>query len=328
MVSNTLMEVTVNIISDTVCNSPAVYDGSITRNMLCAGHLSGGRDSCQVSELRLCVCVFVQQTSNACMASLRAIAVALWCARARTGGTWRASPVGVQAAPWPTSLEFTPEWLVFYPGYTAICRCVQLTPCTLIAPHCSCRHCLNTPFGFLQRERPWCSFICRLWFSHPASLLSPALWSPPAEMNWVHRFYCDECWPDRGRKDTRPFRRHLQAWRKWGSCSSVCALLSNHHNPHAYSAFTPGTSVGHCSKTRKQFPSIRLVLLYLSKPNSHGIYRQIIYNKHHAIVRFPGHLTLCQNYPDCYSWIFLAAGSNHGDVILVLQRWWSYSPFS
>lgn len=225
MVSNTLMEVTVNIISDTVCNSPAVYKGGITRNMLCAGHLSGGRDSCQVSELKLCVCVFVQQTSNTCMASLRAIAVALWCARARTAGTWRASPVGVQAAPWQTSLEFTPEWLVFYPGYTAICRCVQLTPCTLIPPRCSCRHCLNTPFGFLQREKPWCSFICRLWFSHPASPLSPALWSPPAEMNWVHRFYCDECWPDRGQKETQPFRRHLQAWRKWGSCSLVCAIV-------------------------------------------------------------------------------------------------------
>lgn len=64
-VSNTLMEVTVDIISDTVCNSPAVYNGDVTRNMLCAGHLSGGRDSCQVSELKLCVCCLVQQTSNA-----------------------------------------------------------------------------------------------------------------------------------------------------------------------------------------------------------------------------------------------------------------------
>lgn len=46
------MEVDVNIISDDVCKSPSVYYNLITRNMLCAGHLQGGKDSCQVSVRR------------------------------------------------------------------------------------------------------------------------------------------------------------------------------------------------------------------------------------------------------------------------------------
>uniref|UniRef100_A0A8C6TTG7 Transmembrane serine protease 13b n=1 Tax=Neogobius melanostomus TaxID=47308 RepID=A0A8C6TTG7_9GOBI len=46
-VSTTLMDVSVQIIDTEVCNSPKSYRGSITKNMLCAGHLDGGRDSCQ-----------------------------------------------------------------------------------------------------------------------------------------------------------------------------------------------------------------------------------------------------------------------------------------
>lgn len=48
-VSKSLMEVSVNIISDTVCNSVTVYNKAVTKNMLCAGDLRGGKDSCQVS---------------------------------------------------------------------------------------------------------------------------------------------------------------------------------------------------------------------------------------------------------------------------------------
>ncbi len=40
-----LMQVTVPIVSNTVCNQ--AYDGEITSNMLCAGYQQGGKDSCQ-----------------------------------------------------------------------------------------------------------------------------------------------------------------------------------------------------------------------------------------------------------------------------------------
>ncbi|XP_016393732.1 transmembrane protease serine 13a [Sinocyclocheilus rhinocerous] len=45
--STSLMEVKVNIINTLLCNSSQVYRGAITKNMICAGDMNGGRDSCQ-----------------------------------------------------------------------------------------------------------------------------------------------------------------------------------------------------------------------------------------------------------------------------------------
>ncbi|XP_036419103.1 transmembrane protease serine 13-like isoform X2 [Colossoma macropomum] len=44
--SSDLMEVSVDIIERTKCNSQDVHNGSILQSMLCAGDLKGGRDAC------------------------------------------------------------------------------------------------------------------------------------------------------------------------------------------------------------------------------------------------------------------------------------------
>ncbi|KAI4815300.1 hypothetical protein KUCAC02_005449 [Chaenocephalus aceratus] len=47
VVSKELMEVTVDLIDTGVCNGRVVYRGAVTKHMLCAGDLDGGKDSCQ-----------------------------------------------------------------------------------------------------------------------------------------------------------------------------------------------------------------------------------------------------------------------------------------
>jgi len=45
-VADTLQEVEVKVISNEVCNSPALYHEEVTLNMLCAGYLAGEKDAC------------------------------------------------------------------------------------------------------------------------------------------------------------------------------------------------------------------------------------------------------------------------------------------
>ncbi|MED6254428.1 hypothetical protein ATANTOWER_026142 [Ataeniobius toweri] len=47
VVSKDLMEVSVDILDTQVCNTPSVYSGAVTKYMICAGKLQGGKDSCQ-----------------------------------------------------------------------------------------------------------------------------------------------------------------------------------------------------------------------------------------------------------------------------------------
>lgn len=53
---------------------------------------------------------------------LRGTAVDLWCVRKAIAGMWWGLLAGGMAAAKNTNLAFTPESLVFYPGFTAGCR--------------------------------------------------------------------------------------------------------------------------------------------------------------------------------------------------------------
>jgi len=46
MLSSLLREATVPLIHSTLCNSSLAYDGDLTQNMICAGYLLGGADTC------------------------------------------------------------------------------------------------------------------------------------------------------------------------------------------------------------------------------------------------------------------------------------------
>ena len=46
-----LKEATMPILNRDVCNAPDIYRGLVKDSMICAGHMEGGIDACQVSLL-------------------------------------------------------------------------------------------------------------------------------------------------------------------------------------------------------------------------------------------------------------------------------------
>ena len=66
-----LLNANVLLINQQTCSDPTVYGNILDLSMLCAGHLQGGVDSCQVSKkdkLEICTCrlrQFVYQLLNA-----------------------------------------------------------------------------------------------------------------------------------------------------------------------------------------------------------------------------------------------------------------------
>lgn len=51
--SNILLQASVQVIDRIRCNAEDAYQGEVTKEMLCAGILEGGVDTCQVSPPRV-----------------------------------------------------------------------------------------------------------------------------------------------------------------------------------------------------------------------------------------------------------------------------------
>lgn len=51
--SDTLLQASVQVIDRTQCNAEDAYQGEVTKEMLCAGILGGGVDTCQVRPPRI-----------------------------------------------------------------------------------------------------------------------------------------------------------------------------------------------------------------------------------------------------------------------------------
>lgn len=60
--SNHLLKANVLLINQQKCSEPSVYGNILDISMLCAGHLQGGVDSCQVSKKKhkICMCELLQ----------------------------------------------------------------------------------------------------------------------------------------------------------------------------------------------------------------------------------------------------------------------------
>lgn len=99
----------VPIVDDEACQN--AYPDMITRRMVCAGYMDGGRDACNVSfevnpskdrpDSELCMCVRIHSCSRCVFVTVRVTPAALWCV-SESSTAWCH---GVRDAPCPTTPE-------------------------------------------------------------------------------------------------------------------------------------------------------------------------------------------------------------------------------